>query len=517
MSRQSVVSTGGKRFSKPQSQVCQVRCGDKHAENFVAEMLKQSASQCLAVDGQQYLRPPQALGKLQYRCDMPQLTGFAGIPAFMKLAYSLGLSNRVADLPLSKRQSRYSPGKLCEVMIAILAGGLERVSHIDDVTHDPGLCAALGVERLPDQATLSRFFRDVTEQTVKFLRQANRHFSRQSATFKQTLKRLVVDGDTRVVGVYGKQEGTKRCPRNDGRAQYTFEITTLRNSHDILDGGLLEGATHPAPLFAERFEAVVEQLSEKCDELIFCGDAAWHSAAIVQQIEAADSSEQVACACRYAIRAQLNSRLLQAIVALEEEAWQACDEDTQIAQVQFAFVDTRSGADDRLRRHVVTRKLLPDKCEEAGQRVLVPQPRYEYFAIVTSLNWKPRRVWGFYNGRTTVEIILKEGALGFQMDHLPSARLAGNGVFCQLLILAYNLVNLFRRLCLPQRHCRHHVQTLRRMVLAVPGYLRRSCGGGLTIHCTAQGPQAQLLPRIMTALEYWLRPVASLWAAPGLI
>jgi len=399
-------------------------------------------------------------------------------------------------------------------MVAILAGGLERVSHIDDVTHDPGLCAAVGVERLPDQATLSRFFRDVSDPAVTFLRQANRHFSRQSATFKQGLKRLVVDGDTRIVGVYGKQEGSKRCPRNDGRAQYTFEITTLRNSHDILDGGLLEGATHPAPLFAERFAAVVEQLSSKCQELVFCGDAAWHSAAILQQIEAADSSEEVACECKYAIRAQINSRLLGAIAALEEPAWRACGEDTEIAEVQFAFVDTRSGADHRRRRHVVTRKLLPDPAE-GGQRVLVPQPRYEYFAIVTSLNWKPKRVWHFYNGRTTVEIILKEGALGFQMDHLPSARLAGNGVFCQLLILAYNLVNLFRRLCLPQQHCRHHVQTLRRMVLAVPGYLRRGADGGLTIHCTAQGPQAQLLPRIVKALEYWLRPVASLWAAPG--
>ena len=514
MSRKHQGRKSGKRFSKPNSQVVKARRGDKHAESFVADMLKQSASQCLPLDGQEYVTPPEALGKLEYRCDMPQLSGFAGIPAFMKLAYSLGLSNRVADLPLSKRRSLYSPAKLCEVMVAILAGGLERVSHIDDVTHDPGLCAAVGVERLPDQATLSRFFRDAGDHTVNFLRHANRQLSRQTATFKERLTRLVVDGDTRVVGVYGKQEGAKVCPRNNGRAQYTFEITTLRNSHDILDGGLLEGATHPAPLFVERFEALLEQLSGKCEELVFCGDAAWHSAAILQQIEAADSSEDVACRCKYAIRAQGKSRLQQAIAGIEQDAWKDCGEDTQIAEVQFAFVDTRSGADERLRRHVVTRKVLAEKCEEAGQGVLVPLPRYEYFAIVTNLNWKPKRVWHFYNGRATVEIILKEGALGFQMDHLPSSRFAGNGVFCQLLILAYNLVNVFRRLCLPKEHCRHHVQTLRRKVLAVPGYIQRD-SEGLTIQCAARGPQAQLLPAIMSALEYWLGPVASLWAAPG--
>jgi hypothetical protein len=514
MSRKHQGKKSGKRFTKPKSQVTEARRGDKHAESFVADMLNQSAAQCLRFDGQEYRTPPAALGKLEYHCDMPQLSGFAGIPAFMKLAYSLGLANRVADLPLSKRRSRYSPAKLCEVMVATLAAGLERVSHIDDVSHDPGLCAAVGVQRLPDQATFSRFFRDVSHHAVGFLRHANRQFSRQTTTFKDGLKRLVVDGDTRIVGVYGKQEGSKICPRNNGRAQYTFEIATLRNSHEILDGGLLEGATHPAPLFVERFEALLEQLSGKCEELVFCGDAAWHSAAILQQIEAADSSSDVACACRYAIRAQGNRRLRQAIAGIAQDAWKDCAEDTQIAEVQFGFVETRSGADERLRRHVVTRELLAEKCEEAGQGVLVPQPRYEYFAIVTNLDWQPERVWHFYNGRATVEIILKEGALGFQMDHLPSSRLAGNGVFCQLLILAYNLVNVFRRLCLPKQHCRHHVQTLRRMVLAVPGHIERT-SEGLSIRCAAQGPQAGLLPSIMSALEYWLRPVARLWAVPG--
>ena len=52
------------------------------------------------------------------------------------------------------------------------------------------------------------------------------------------------------------------------------------------------------------------------------------------------------------------------------------------------------------------------------------------------------------------------------------------------------------------------------MVLAVPGYIQRD-SEGLTIQCAARGPQAQLLPAIMSALEYWLGPVASLWAAPG--
>ena len=92
-----------------------------------------------------------------------------------------------------------------EVVVAILAAGLERVAHVDEVSHDPGLCASLGLERLPDQATLSRFFGEVRAPQVRHLRQINRDFSRQTVAPKARPRRLVVS-------VYGKQQGAKPSP-----------------------------------------------------------------------------------------------------------------------------------------------------------------------------------------------------------------------------------------------------------------------------------------------------------------
>jgi hypothetical protein len=109
-------------------------------------------------------------------------------------------------------------------------------------------------------------------------------------------------------------------------------------------------------------------------------------------------------------------------------------------------------------------------------------------------------VWAFYNRRVTVESVLKESALGFQMDHLPSARFAGNGLFCQLLILAYNCVNVFRRLCLPAENRRSYVQSLRRVVLAIPGVVER-CSEGVRVHVS---PHAELLPAALEQAEGWL-------------
>ena len=514
MGRRTGSSRRGSRFTPPQPRVRDTRRAELYAPDFVAQVRAQSAPQCLGLEGVQHLAPPPGLAQLEYRCDMPGLTGFAGMPAFMKFCYGLGLADRVAALPLSKRSSVYSPGKLCEVVVELLVAGLSRVSHVDFVTHDEGLCEAVGLPRLPDQATLSRFFGDATPNALSHLRQVNREFSRQTVAQQVGRRRLVVDGDTRVVGVYGKQEGAKASPRNNGDPQFTFEITTLRNTHDILDGGLLEGVTHPAPLFAERFATVVAQLGTQTDELIWCGDAAWYSAAILQTIEAADVDEEVPCACKYAIRAQMTDHLLKAVRALPEDAWRPCEEDVQIAEVRHAFTRTRSGQDVTQRRYVVTRKALPQKPSPVGQAVLVPAPHYEYWAIVTNLTWKPRQVLSFYNQRATVETILKEGALGFHMDSLPSESFAGNGLYCQLLVLAYNHVNLFRRLCLPAEQSQHYVQSLRRLVLAVPGWIEHTAQR-LVTHCETRGPHVTLLPRINAMVERWLTPELAHRSAPA--
>ena len=497
----------GPRFTKPKPKVRDARDPHLYDPQVISEIRQELTGHRLQLDGHQLSPMPSDLAQLAYQCDAPEVTGYAGMPAFMKFAYGFGLSDLLGDLPMPKRESIYAPGKLSEVVVAILAAGLERVSHIDDVKHDPGLCVALGLEQLPDQATLSRFFRDANPAQVSWLRARNRAFSKRSVRLQERPQRMVVDLDTREVGVYGKQEGSKRSPRRDGDRMYTFEVATLRNSYDILDGGLLEGATHPAPRFRERMRDILDQLCRATEELVWCADAAWYAAHILQEIEAADAEEAIACRCRYAIRAQIHDGLKQAIAAIPEGQWRPCDEELEIAELRYAFKqvrdhDGRKVKDERERRYVATRKRLADRAQEKGQGALLEAPRYEHQAIVTDLTWSPRQVWAFYNRRVTVESILKESALGFGMDHLPSSGFAGNALFCQLLILAYNYVNVFRRLCLPRQGRRRYVQGLRRVLLAVPGWVERA-SEALTVHCS---PRAQLLPAVLGMVSSWLAP-----------
>jgi len=153
---------------------------------------------------------------------------------------------------------------------------------------------------------------------------------------------------------------------------------------------------------------------------------------------------------------------------------------------------------------VATRKRLKDI--DGEQQALIDAPRYSYNAIVTNLDWAAKRVLRSYNKRATVESVLKESALGFNMDSLPSGHFDGNRVFCQLLVLAYNLVNLFRRLCMPDDDKRGHLPGLRRRLLAVPGLVGGS-EGGCEVRCSSNGPLGGLMAHVVEQLRMWLAPV----------
>lgn len=90
---------------------------------------------------------------------------------------------------------------------------------------------------------------------------------------------------------------------------------------------------------------------------------------------------------------------------------------------------------------------------------------------MTNLKLPPWRVWRFYVGRPRVEKTIRELLYDLPMSQIPTAQWLANVAFFQTLMLAYNLVHWFKRLCLPKGYGAATVETVRRDFLAVPGRL----------------------------------------------
>jgi len=100
--------------------------------------------------------------------------------------------------------------------------------------------------------------------------------------------------------------------------------------------------------------------------------------------------------------------------------------------------------------------------------------RHAYHALVTNLSLRPESVWRFYTRRARAELNIRELKEAYPLAKIPTHSWQANEVYFHLILLAYNLVNWFRRLCLPHKWQPSTLGTLRTRLLVLPARLVRS-------------------------------------------
>ena len=80
-------------------------------------------------------------------------------------------------------------------------------------------------------------------------------------------------------------------------------------------------------------------------------------------------------------------------------------------------------------------------------------------------------MWRFYVRRSTVEKTIRELLYDLPLSQIPTGEWVANVAYFHLLLLAYNLVHWFKRLCLPAQYRAATVETVRRDFLALLGRL----------------------------------------------
>ncbi len=123
-------------------------------------------------------------------------------------------------------------------------------------------------------------------------------------------------------------------------------------------------------------------------------------------------------------------------------------------------------------RFVVIRRPQPE--DSSDQLTLFQLDRYHYQVLVTNLPLQPLNLWRFYNDRAAVELIIKQLKGDYALGHIPTRHYLANETYFHLLLLAYDLMNWFKRLCLPPEFQTATLQTLRQKILLMPAQLRRT-------------------------------------------
>jgi hypothetical protein len=272
---------------------------------------------------------------------------------------------------------------------------------------------------------------------------------------------LVFHLDSVVLTLYGKQQGARLGynPKKMGRPSYhpilCFEAHGQEFWHGSLRPGDAAANTGARALVARCLEKVPAQVARSRVRLL--ADAGFFSGKLVSDLDQAGCGYIIVC------------RKPRVYLPLAHRAgFKEMSFGWAVAEFRF-----KPRGWETEHRFVMVHRPLPEDPEQAEQLTLLKIGRYAYSAFVTNLDLQPWRVWKTYQARANVERSIRELLNYFSLNKIPTHEWVANVAFLQLLLLSYNLVHWFKRLCLPRQYRGATVETIRDEFLALPAKLTK--------------------------------------------
>jgi hypothetical protein len=336
--------------------------------------------------------------------------------------------------------------------------GLERLETTQLLRQNGVFQYLTGLPNYPEATTLRRFLLRAAPMALPKLRALHDRFLQRMTVQPRVPRRLIFDVDSTVLVVYGIQEQARigYNPRKRGRPSYHPVLCFEGQSKDFWHGELRPGDAHTASGTLDLLTACFAKIPAGVRLTIVRADKGFYDHKLVEWLEARRA--------RFVIVARLTPPIKRKLPHLR---YVSPSRGVEVAE--FRYQPTRW---PHPYRFVVIRRPQPD--EPTAQLTLFKLGRYHYQVLVTNLPLQPLNLWRFYNDRASVELLIRQLKGDYALGSIPTRHFFANETYFHLLLLAYNLVNWFKRLCLPPELQAATLQTLRQRMLLMPAQLRRT-------------------------------------------
>jgi hypothetical protein len=389
------------------------------------------------------------------------LTHFGGLVLLHRFVHRIGLRTLLGQrVWFPQRNHRYSIGEALLAVLYPIILGLGRIETTQLLRRNGVFHYLTGLPTYPDPQTLRRFLLRFAQDGLGTFERLHDDLRKRMLHQPGPRRSVFFDLDSTVLTVYGRQRGAEVGfnPHKRGRPSYLPLLCVEGRTHDCWAASYHPGNTHVTTVVVPLLRRALMALPISRLSVRVRADSAFYDHALIEWLEAHKVS--------YAIVARL-TKPLQARVASARYT----SAGKAVGVAEFSYQPQRWPGP---RRFVVIRRPIPE--EPSWQLSLFQMGRFLYQVIVTDLDLTPVHVWQFYNDRAGVELVIRELKEAYALGKIPSRQWAVNETYFQLVVFAYNLLNWFRRLCLPPRFQSWSLQTLRNQLLLVPAELVRPQG-----------------------------------------
>ncbi|WP_447972544.1 IS1380 family transposase [Nitrospira sp. Kam-Ns4a] len=402
---------------------------------------------------------PRGPRKLTIRFGAASLTHYGGVYLLHRFLSRIGFKDAIArHVRVVQRNNRYSMGEMLLALLYPMILGLERIETTQLLRQNGVFQSLTGLPSYPEATTLRRFLLRVAPTALPKVRALHDSFLRRMTVRPRPPTRLILDVDSTVLVVYGRQEQARigYNPVKRGRPSYHPLLCFEGQTKDFWHGELRPGDAHTASGTLDLLAACFAKIPAGVRLTIVRADKGFYDHKLIEWLE-----EHRA---RFVIVARLTAPIKRKLSGLRYVS-----PSRGIEVAEFRYQPTRWPHPCRF---VVIRR--PQAEEPTAQLTLFKLGKYHYQVLVTNLPLRPLNLWRFYNDRAGVELLIKQLKGDYALGSIPTRHFFANETYFHLLLLAYNLVNWFKRLCLPLEFQNATLQTLRQRILSMPAQLRRA-------------------------------------------
>jgi hypothetical protein len=395
---------------------------------------------------------------LQIAADGIGLTQFGGVALIEQFFQRLGLRGALArHIRFVQRNNRYSISESLEALLYPLVLGLGRIETTEPLRHNGVFQYLAGLPGYPAATSLRRFLE-------RFARSGRNAFLKLHDRWRAEMighpAQVIFDLDSTVLTVYGRQEraAVGYNPKKRGRPSYLPLLCFEGRTQDCWEGSYHAGNVHVTTVTIPLLERAFAKLPEPIPPVRVRADGAFFDHKIIEFIEQKRAF--------YAIVARLTRPLKNRLPGLR---YHRVSPGVWAAEFRYCPQGWPGS-----RRFIVIRRPVPE--EPSAQLHLFQMGGYSYQVLVTNLSLTPLNLWRFYNQRARAELIIRELKDAYTLGKIPTKDFPANEAFFQIVLLAYNLLNWFKRLCAPAHLQRATLQRLRQRLFVVPSQLVRPGG-----------------------------------------
>jgi hypothetical protein len=380
------------------------------------------------------------------------LSRWGFFPVILRYLQRLELPQRLTGVTIpSAPNAHFKPVDKLMTLVTIFITGIARISHIDRIlAGETALARTLGLDRFPSSDTLYNLLGQVTAWHVK---QVDRiHSTSLDEQARLDLGSTIADLDLSVKSTEGhKRQGATpgHNPKHKGRDCYQGAVAFA--SGVVIWQQLCRGCTSGQGLVKTALEALRQRMPNLS---VLRLDGGFLTAKVLSDLESQHVGFLTKAGCKLVSVRTLLERT-------RPEQWQSYDEDSRLCR--WDRVQLLDGY-----RTPVTVVLVEcrRRIKKRKKGRLYWKTRIFHDAIVTDQDhWTTAKIYETSKARWAVENFFKESNQSFSSGKLPSGRFQGNRFFLALQCVVYNLMQSFKRDCLPRVYRAASFATVRRHFL----------------------------------------------------